>query len=165
MAAGALAQGVVVDEGGQPVAGAEIFYFGRGPSEPGAALTDARGRFLFPNYERLEVPSIIARKDGHFSEWLNSEKTLEEYGPIRLTLRPGANLRVRVVDEEGAPIGWPIESISMSTIRATIPDLTNEPRNRNPASSRSQASRSHLRTGVYGEHTGTTSPRSPVPSH
>jgi len=109
VAPGALARGVVVDEAGQPVTGAEIFYFGRGPVEPGEVLTDERGQFLYPNDERLEVPNIIARKDGHFSERLNSDKTLEEYGPIRLTLRPGANLRVRVVDEKGEPIGWPIE--------------------------------------------------------
>lgn len=127
---GAVAQGVVVDEAGRPVTGAEIFYFGRGPVEPGEVLTNEDGQFFYPNYESLKVPSIIARKDGYFSEWLNSDKTLEEYGPIRLTLRPGANLRVRVLDEKGEPIRWPVEidiDVDYQGDNSSVYDFTKKP--------------------------------------
>lgn len=106
---GALARGVVVDEAGAPVAGAGIFHFGRDITDPADVLTDGNGQFLYPNDEELMVPSIIAYKDGCFSEWLNSDRTLDKYGPICLTLHPGSSLRVRVVDSEGQPIGWPFD--------------------------------------------------------
>ncbi len=108
VAQGALARGMVVDEEGNPVAGASVYRFSGGSSNSGV-LTDAQGEFLLWDWEKPELPSIMAQKDGQFSEWLRSEETLEDFGPIRLTLRPGARLHVNVVDENGDPVSWPFE--------------------------------------------------------
>lgn len=101
VAPGALAQGMVVDESGQPVAGAGV-YGSRGRfSEEPDVLTDEKGVFTLPDWERSKFPTLQARKDNALSEVLTSEKSLAEYGPIRLVLHPKASILVRLLGENG----------------------------------------------------------------
>lgn len=101
VAPGALARGVVVDEAGQPVAGAEVYLATRRGAN---VLTDERGEFTLPNWESSKFPDLQARKGNARSDILTSEKSIDEYGPIRLVLHPKASILIRLVGEDGVTL-------------------------------------------------------------
>ena len=102
---GVLVRGVVVDESGAPVADAAVGTF-NGCVLTSDVYTGPDGSFALWGWERDSMPKLMAHKDGMFTEWIRSDTSVREYGPIQLTLRPGATLTVRVTDAQGIVAPW-----------------------------------------------------------
>lgn len=101
VATGTLARGIVVDEAGQAVAGAGVYHTTSSILGKADVLTDEQGQFTLPGWESPTFPKLQARKDNALSEVLTSEKSLAEYGPIRLVLHPKVSILIRLVGEDG----------------------------------------------------------------
>lgn len=114
-------EGVLVDEAGQPVQGAQIISVDAAPPyrSGNTVLTDAAGRFLLPAL--TESPYLIYA-------WYEGDRTLREVStrvelhrgrsaPLQLRFEPGHSWTGRVEDGQGRPLG----GISVTLNRAEDP--------------------------------------------
>jgi hypothetical protein len=114
LVAGAPLAGRVVDSRGLPVAGAEVFALGpdeaRVPRlrylagvEP-AATTSADGAFLVADRRPGERLDVAARRTGYI-EGRAAGVVVPNVEPVVVALREASDIRGRVVDERGEPVG------------------------------------------------------------
>lgn len=114
-------QGVLVDEAGQPVAGAQILSVEAEPPyrSGGKVLTDAEGRFLLP---------ALTESAYLLYAWYEGDRTLREAStrvqprrgfsaPIQLRFEPGHSWTGRVEDRQGQPL----PGVSVTLDRAEDP--------------------------------------------
>jgi hypothetical protein len=114
-------EGVLVDEAGQPVQGAQLLSVDAAPPYRSGetVLTDAEGRFLLPAL--TEGPYLIYA-------WYEGDKTLREVStrvelhrspsaPLQLRFEPGHSWTGRVEDGQGRPLA----GISVTLNRAEDP--------------------------------------------
>lgn len=104
---------VVVDDDGDPVAGAAIGItrrssgpFGFGMSQthgPAESRTDEAGRFREGGFGPGQVVGVTASKEG-FAPASADRIHLPDGSPVRVVLEPGAIVSGRVVDEAGRPV-------------------------------------------------------------
>ena len=102
------ARGIVVDEGGRPVPGAEVVAFAFTSRET-RGVSGADGSFAVPVSGRmLDGTSLLARSPGgdrlgvfHYDVPLT---TAQAEAPSRIVLKPGRRVSVRVADASKAPI-------------------------------------------------------------
>jgi len=101
-------RGVVVDESGKPVAGAEVLANPFGLYEA-RSVADDEGAFAIPLADRLASrPLLLARtadgrKLGIFQPAPATDKEKAD-APIRIVLKPGREVAATVADEKGNPI-------------------------------------------------------------
>jgi len=95
--------GLVLDQGGEPVEGAEVSLTIMGGERISQITSNAEGRFTFkrPGGSRTVVQAI---KEGFFPSEIMEANRYESGVPIILVLAEPANLRGRVVDEGGLPV-------------------------------------------------------------
>ncbi len=97
-----MARGIVEDASGNPVSGAKVLVGGVGMSDRREGKTASDGTFGVagcPPGKQM----VSAEAAGFAVTTVNAD--LEEgAAPIRLTLQPGKNLRLRLVDTEGNPV-------------------------------------------------------------
>jgi len=122
-------EGIVTDESGRPVAGAEVrLHRIRGPEPGGISFsgglggrrkTDANGRFSLPkvNPGRYTATARKGRDEGTSAEFEVPRDGLVK--DIRVVLEALTELRVRVVDAEGKPVekAW----VSVALVGAGAP--------------------------------------------
>ncbi len=108
---GAPVAGIVMDEWGNPVAGAKVTR-GQNWAEPAASrVTGANGRFQFMNWSPFSNPEmaslvgerVTVQAEG-FAPQDRAVWATNRTEELRFTLGKGAVLRGRVTDEEGHPI-------------------------------------------------------------
>jgi beta-lactamase regulating signal transducer with metallopeptidase domain/peroxiredoxin len=116
------ARGTVVDENGQPIAGARVGLIANGIGVTGVTAND--GQFaLRHDYQRGTDLSVAVIKDGFAGiDTRPMARPDDPWAPMdfgRIVLRPGKSLRVRVLDDHGKPVvgawvepgpGWAIRS-------------------------------------------------------
>jgi len=109
--------GDVVDAGGKPMAGAELFFQARGAllftqdEEVLPLPLDAQGRFklTLPAAGRGDpveyLGTLWAFAPGHrpVDEWLAHDPT-QPFAPVRLEFGPAAGFRMKVLDPDGTPL-------------------------------------------------------------
>lgn len=115
-------EGVLMDEAGKPVQGAQILAVDAAPPYRAGegVLTDAEGRFLLP-----------ALSEGSYLiyAWYEGDRTLREVSarvelhrnlssPLELRFEPGSNWTGRVEDEQGRPLA----GVSVTLDRADDPE-------------------------------------------
>ncbi|MBL8753845.1 MAG: sigma-70 family RNA polymerase sigma factor [Planctomycetes bacterium] len=89
--------GVVVDDAGQPMAGASVRASGFGPPVD----TAADGRFVVGGLALADDHEIVATKTG----WQRASTTARAgANDVRLVLTPGRTIQLRVVDQETKPL-------------------------------------------------------------
>jgi RNA polymerase sigma factor (sigma-70 family) len=97
-----MAQGIVVNEAGEPISDAKVTVGIVDMSGSRIGKTAGDGTFTIagcgPGKQVLS-----AEADGFAVATVNTELT-EDSGPVRITLRPGKNLRFRIVDKNGNPV-------------------------------------------------------------
>jgi protocatechuate 3,4-dioxygenase beta subunit len=106
--------GLVIDEQGRPVAGAEVVVTTQAPWVPGAgqrARTDTTGRFLIPALQESQTYLLRASRAG-FAPELLSATPYGEMAAYRITLQRGAAASGRVVDATGRPVAGARVSLS-----------------------------------------------------
>jgi hypothetical protein len=100
------AVGTVLDDAGRAVADAELMLGRERDIWPSSstleARTDAEGRFEFRRVH-LEKRLLGVHAPG-FAPTMQSIEIKREFAPVEIRLKPGAPLRVRVVDDAGHPI-------------------------------------------------------------
>jgi hypothetical protein len=100
-------EGTVVDEQGQPVAGARVRAV---PDDGGVEgpNTAANGAFVLPfGGRRLSIRGIVAETDGGERIGLvrfEDGRGLSEKDPVKVVLKPSRQVRVRVNDVTGSPV-------------------------------------------------------------
>jgi hypothetical protein len=94
--------GYVVNEQDQPISGAKICVGGWAESQTPDAVTRLDGTFSARN---LSAPSntLIVVAEGYSPERVETEIG-SQAAPVRITLKPGLVLRLRVVDASGQPV-------------------------------------------------------------
>jgi RNA polymerase sigma factor (sigma-70 family) len=94
--------GIVVDHDNQPIAGAHVLV--GAVSESGHRETKSRpdGTFHLDGCKPGKTP-VTAEAKGYAATTMKLELEADS-APLRLTLKPGKVLRVRLVDSQGAPI-------------------------------------------------------------
>jgi len=111
-----MARGVVVDEAGNPVAGAEVRINAYEPGER-SAVTGPDGAFAIPAPDKgldgrvILVDANDGRERGAFKYGFNltSAKSRE---PVRIVVKPSREIAVHVVDSNNAPIeGAAVEAV------------------------------------------------------
>lgn len=124
-------RGVVVDESGKPVAGAEVladpygFFEARG-------VADGDGVFAIPFPDRLmgRQPLLLARTpDGRKVGVSQSSAPLSEKAPpARIIVKPGREVVATVADEDGNPIADTVVEVAggLAGFRGPIPVLAHE---------------------------------------
>ena len=101
-------RGVVVDEAGRPVAGAEVRADAFTDREAGG-VTGADGSFAIPiRRQRVDGTALLARSAGGdrlgiFQYGFNLTRA-EAEAPARIVLKPGREVIVRVTDSSKAPV-------------------------------------------------------------
>lgn len=94
--------GVVVDAQDQPVSGAKVAVGRVGDSARREDTSDEQGRF---NLQGLAPgPNLISAQASGFAATTEPLELSATTPPVRLVLRPGAELRLRVVDRTGTPV-------------------------------------------------------------
>jgi protocatechuate 3,4-dioxygenase beta subunit len=109
-------RGLVVDPAGRPVAGAEVFVKTRDPDPtPGQVPSGTLARWLRATsgvdgtFRLDDVPpglfTGVARAPGFAASFFgNLPQPADRDGEVTITMEPGATLRGRVVDADGAPV-------------------------------------------------------------
>jgi|GEM_PF-2016216 len=101
-------RGVVVDESGKPVAGAEVRYYAYSPRES-VAVTGPDGAFVIPVHPNaIGARPILARADGGrklgvFRYGFNLTRAKAEE-PVEIVVKPSREITVHVADADKAPI-------------------------------------------------------------
>jgi hypothetical protein len=107
LADGGTVTGRVADAAGRPVAGAVLRNHGNSSDQVREMRSDADGRFRL---ERLFVQSgdrvtLIVRAEGYAPQQVTvTDEQRRGAAPLSVTLRPGARIRGRVVNQHGQPI-------------------------------------------------------------
>lgn len=103
MKRGSTVQGTIVDEHGDPVAGAKVY---QGSDRFGSSFpetkTDEAGRFSFPHSKPGEMVLTVVAKG--FAPELKVVQVDEQTEPILITLAPGKTLRIRTVGADDKPL-------------------------------------------------------------
>ncbi|MGL4941876.1 MAG: hypothetical protein ACRC46_01640 [Thermoguttaceae bacterium] len=105
--------GKVVDENGQPIAGAVVGGAGQ-CAEPIRVKSDAEGKFRFPWPSEETLQRVYAFKKGVGFDFAGTDEPDEaqeiivpekiDNGPFTLVLQQPQTVKIRVVDEAGEPI-------------------------------------------------------------
>ncbi len=93
--------GRVLDEGGTPIAGAEVAHAPHA-TDPLKATTSFEGRFAIPKLEAGSFDFVVTAP-GFAPEYRKVELAAGT-GPVEIRMKPGAVLRLRVVDEAGRAV-------------------------------------------------------------
>jgi len=101
----AVLDGVVLDERGHPVSGAQVIHATELRSDPRAVNTDGQGRFRLPGLHPDKPIPIWARTKTAFSPSLTVTANTQKE-PLRIVLAEGTGVRLkgRVIDSEGNPV-------------------------------------------------------------
>jgi len=94
--------GIVVNAAGEPISGAKVTVGGIGMSNRRDGKTADDGTFSVVGCA-LGKQTVSAQADG-FAATTVSTEFAEGSEPVRLTLQPGNNLQLRIVDQNGNPI-------------------------------------------------------------
>jgi RNA polymerase sigma factor (sigma-70 family) len=98
MSGGLKLTGRVVDEGGRPIAGAQVDHE-PGSSEPLHTETDAQGRFAFGGLAAADFDFNVTARG--FAQDYRKVSVQAGMGTVEVRLKAGAVLRLRLVDEYG----------------------------------------------------------------
>jgi RNA polymerase sigma factor (sigma-70 family) len=101
MGPGATVEGIVVDEAGAPIAGAEVIVGPRLDMGARKGVTTRRGTFSVHGCDPGK-PLVSAQKTGYSLATVRANFAAGE--KVRLTLKPGRTLRLHVVDNAGNAI-------------------------------------------------------------
>ena len=99
---GVVVKGVVVDANGQPVPNANILV--GGPGEQGARRTESQNDGSFSVAACNPLDNLITADAKGYATTTIDTNLSDSLGPVRLVLRPGAILKLRVTDNNGNPI-------------------------------------------------------------
>jgi uncharacterized GH25 family protein len=107
---GALLAGVVKDDKGKPVAGAEIFLEKDCLTEPPITKTDKQGKFSIRiskkgKNRRPWEATVSARAKGHAPD-TKTISDIEEISNVELFLQPPQTIKGIVVNEKGEPLAY-----------------------------------------------------------
>ena len=96
-------QGIVVDQEGAPIAGAEVLVVDGGLAlAPIRTTSGTDGRFRIGPLLPVAYPrSYLGQADGYLPNQVSASGSTEE---LRIVLEPGATLSGRVLDERGRPV-------------------------------------------------------------
>ena len=95
-------QGIVLNEAGEPLAGATVLVGRKGFVGSRESKTEPDGTFEVRGTELGTTP-ITAEAEGYASRTVQLTLTREN-APVRLVLGPGTPLRLRLVNQAGAPV-------------------------------------------------------------
>ncbi len=103
----AVLRGETVDAGGRPVADVQVGSI----NAPDAAVhTDGRGRFSLPlNSATFRYTTLLATTKDHalMGVWHigdDEQRTVRQHEEVRIVMKPGHEVKVRVVDGDGKPV-------------------------------------------------------------
>jgi protocatechuate 3,4-dioxygenase beta subunit len=102
MKAGLVLAGKVTDIDGKPIRGAQVRLLERDVNRPtNGQRTGADGSFVFKNAERQNDCCVVTAK-GFAPEMVSCDPT--KSAPLAIALRPGGQIRGKVVDARGMPV-------------------------------------------------------------